>query len=250
MYILSYIKRTGKAVINFPKRVAAFFSFTGQWFRFSGKDDKRFRLAVQDIHPCLKDRLTTTPFDNHYTYHPAWAARVLAKTRPALHIDISSILNFSAVTSAFIPVKFYDYRPAHLQLTNFESDFADLKKLPFENDSIESLSCMHTIEHIGLGRYGDELDVTGDLTAIKELKRVTRPGGNILFVTPVGKPKIEFNAHRIYSFEQIKEYFSGCELVEFALIPDAGGLIIDADPALVKDQKYGCGCFWFKKHTA
>ena len=250
MYILSFIKRSVKAVTNFPKRVGSFFYFVAQWFRFRSNNDKRFSLRYRDIHPCLKDRVTTTPFDQHYTYHPAWAARILAKTKPALHIDISSILSFSAVTSAFVPVKFYDYRPAHLQLTNFESEFADLKKLPFESNSVESVSCMHTIEHIGLGRYGDELDVQGDIKAIEELKRVTQPGGSILFVTPVGRPKIEFNAHRIYSFEQITEYFSGCELIEFALIPDAGGLIIGADSALVRNQRYGCGCFWFKKNPA
>jgi SAM-dependent methyltransferase len=247
MYILSFIKRSGKSVISFPKKVGSFFSFIGQWFSFRSNNDKRFILRHRDLYPCLKDRVTTTPFDQHYTYHPAWAARVLAKTKPQLHIDISSILSFSAITSAFIPVKFYDYRPAHLQLSNFASDFADLKKLPFESNSIESVSCMHTIEHIGLGRYGDEIDVKGDIKAIEELRRVSQPGGSILFVTPVGKPRIEFNAHRIYSFEQIIGYFTGCELIEFALIPDAGGLIIDADPALVKDQKYGCGCFWFKK---
>lgn len=250
MYIFSVIKRCGKAVINFPKIVGSFFSFLLQWFRFSSKNDKRFLLRYRDIHPCLKDRITTTPFDQHYTYHPAWAARVLAKTQPKLHIDISSILHFSAVTSAFIPMKFYDYRPAHLQLNNFESGFADLKKLPFEDNSIESISCMHTIEHIGLGRYGDELDVKGDMKAMEELIRVTRPNGTILIVTPVGKPTIEFNAHRIYSFEQITGYFKDCDLAEFTLIPDAGGLISHADPALVNEQKYGCGCFWFKKRSS
>jgi hypothetical protein len=59
-----------------------------------------------------------------------------------------------------------------------------------------------------------------------------------------------FNAHRIYAFEQIVEYFSGLELVEFALIPDEerdGGLIRFADPQLVKSQLYGCGCFRFKR---
>ncbi len=247
MYILSLIKRTAKSILAIPKRIGSFFSFLGDWSRFRNQDDKRFSLRYRDVHPCLKDKVTTTPFDQHYTYHPAWAARVLARTRPSQHIDVSSILNFSAVVSAFIPTKFYDYRPAHLQLNNYASDFADLKKLPFENNSVESISCMHTIEHIGLGRYGDELDVRGDIKAIDELIRVTAPNGTILFVTPVGKPKIEFNAHRIYSFEQITEYFKGCELVEFALIPDAGGLIINADPALVAQQKYGCGCFWFKK---
>lgn len=247
MYILSAIKRCGKWIINIPKRVGSFFTFLAQWFRFRRKSDNRFTIRYRDVYPRLNDKVTTTPFDQHYTYHPAWAARVLAKTQPKLHIDISSILQFSAITSAFIPIKFYDYRPAHLQLNNFESDFADLKKLPFENNSIESVSCMHTIEHIGLGRYGDELDAKGDLKAIAELMRVTQPGGTILFVTPVGSPRIEFNAHRIYSFEQIIGYFEGCELIEFALIPDTGGLLINPDPSLVKVQKYGCGCFWFKR---
>ncbi len=247
MYILSATKRFAKSIIRIPKRVVIFFSFLAQWFSFRRKNDKRFSLRHRDLYPCLKDKLTTTPFDQHYTYHPAWAARVLAKTQPKLHIDISSILNFSAITSAFIPIKFYDYRPAHLQLNNFESGFVDIKKLPFENNSVESISCMHTIEHIGLGRYGDALDVKGDLKAIDELIRVTQPNGTILFVTPIGKPRIEFNAHRIYSYEQIVEYFATCELEEFALIPDAGGLIINPDPSLAKEQKYGCGCFWFKK---
>ena len=106
---------------------------------------------------------------------------------------------------------------------------------------------MHTIEHIGLGRYGDEIDPQGDIKAINELKRVLAQNGDLLFVTPVGKPKIEFNAHRIYSYEQIKEYFSPLTIKEFSLIPDSGGIIINADPALVKEQNYGCGCFWFKK---
>jgi hypothetical protein len=249
MYILSLIKRTAKSILGIPKRIGSFFTFIRDWSRFRNKNDKRFSLRYRDVHPCLKDKVSTTPFDQHYTYHPAWAARVLAKTRPSQHIDVSSILNFSAVVSAFIPTKFYDYRPAHLELNNYASDFADLKKLPFENNSVESISCMHTIEHIGLGRYGDELDVRGDIKAIDELTRVTALNGTILFVTPVGSPKIEFNAHRIYSFEQITEYFKGCELVEFALIPDAGGLIVNADPALVAQQKYGCGCFWFKKNV-
>ena len=83
---------------------------------------------------------------------------------------------------------------------------ADLTQLHFESESIESLSCLHTVEHIGLGRYGDPIDYDGDLKAIRELKRVVVKGGSILFVVPVGKPKIIFNAHRIYSYEQIINY--------------------------------------------
>jgi hypothetical protein len=242
------IQSAKKLLIIWPKTVLRFFQFFGDYNRFRKNDaDPRFNNSLKNIYPCLKDKITSTPFDQHYTYHPAWAARILAKTKPALHIDISSILSFSTIVSAFVPVKFYDYRPAQLQLSGLSSDFADLNQLPFPDASVASISCMHTIEHIGLGRYGDAIDRDGDIKAINELKRVVMQDGSILFVTPVGKPKIEFNAHRIYSFEQIVSYFSGLQLEEFSLIPDQGGLIENADPALVKDQEYGCGCFWFKK---
>ncbi|MBN8674532.1 MAG: DUF268 domain-containing protein [Chitinophagales bacterium] len=248
MYYKNYLIRLGKnTLIRFPKRVIRFFEYWKEFIQFRKLNKKKAVLKFFDAYPCLNDKLSTTPFDQHYTYHPAWAARILAQTRPVLHVDISSILSFGAIVSAFVPVKFFDYRPADLHLSGYESDFADLKKLPFADNLIRSLSCMHTVEHIGLGRYGDELDADGDIKAVNELKRVLQPGGDLLFVTPVGKPVIQFNAHRIYSYEQIIEYFSPLTLKEFSLVPDSGGLIENADPSLVAQQRYGCGCFWFKK---
>ena len=248
MYLKNYFIQLGKDIfIRFPKKIIRFFHYLGELSAFKKNNDHRFSVHTKDIYPCLKDKITKTPFDHHYTYHPAWAARILAQNRPKYHVDISSILSFSTIVSAFVPIRFYDYRPADLNLNNLESGFADLKKLSFPDNSIQSLSCMHTIEHIGLGRYGDEIDPQGDIKSINELKRVLKPGGDLLFVTPVGRSRIEFNAHRIYSFEQITEYFFPLTLKEFSLIPDAGGIILNADPVLVKEQDYGCGCFWFKK---
>lgn len=248
MYIKNYSIQLAKDIlIRFPKRVIGFFGFWQQKSLFIAQNDGRFTVHAKDIYPCLKDRVVHTPFDQHYTYHPAWAARILAKTKPQHHVDFSSILGFSSIVSAFIPVTFYDYRPAELKLSGWEGHFADLCKLDMADNSFASVSCMHTVEHIGLGRYGDAINPQGDIKAINELKRITKPGGDILFVTPVGKQRIEFNAHRIYSFELVKELFAGCDLVEFSLVPDAGGLIEHANPQLVAQQAYGCGCFWFKK---
>jgi hypothetical protein len=248
MQLKNYITRTGKNIlIRFPRRIVRFFQYWGEFSRFNKRNKRPQKARLGDAYPCLNDRIVNTPFDQHYTYHPAWAARILAGTKPEQHVDISSILHFGTMLSAFIPVKFYDYRPAKLQLSNYESGFADLQQLPFTDGEIVSLSCMHTVEHIGLGRYGDALDPDGDIKAIEEMKRVMKAGGDLLFVTPVGRSRIEFNAHRIYSYEQILEYFSPFTLKEFSLIPDSGGLIINADPSLVAQQQYGCGCFWFKK---
>jgi SAM-dependent methyltransferase len=214
------------------------------------KTKSRFTLRAEDELFCADDNTLNTGFDRHYVYHLAWAARVVREINPAEHTDISSLLYFPTILSAFVKVKFYDYRPAQLNLDNLISGHCDLTKLDFESSSIDSLSCMHTIEHIGLGRYGDPIDYDGDLKAIAELKRVVKNNGNLLFVVPIGKARIQYNAHRIYAYEQIINYFDGFTLKEFSLIPDSprqGGLIRNATKEQSDMQDYGCGCFWFIK---
>lgn len=217
------------------------------YFVFLKNQDGRFSISPKDFYPCIKDKTIYTSFDAHYVYHTAWAARKVREINPLKHVDVASSLYFSGIVSAFVPVDFYDYRPANLKLSNLSSQPGDLNKLTFEDNSIKSLSCMHTIEHIGLGRYGDAIDAQGDISSINELKRVVEPNGSLLFVVPVGKPKIEFNAHRIYSYEQVVGYFKGFKLKEFSLVTDTADFIENANHELVKNQNYGCGCFWFIK---
>lgn len=238
---------------SYIKNKCNYVNFISDYLKFkkmSNQNPKRFSLNFNDRFPCLDDKTAVTGFDHHYVYHVAWASRILAMTKPEVHYDISSSLYFSATVSAFIPIRFYDYRPANLNLSGLSSERADLLSLPFKDNSIKSLSCMHTIEHIGLGRYGDPICPDGDIKAISELKRVLSYEGSLLFVVPIGKPKIMFNAHRIYSYDQIIEYFSGMKLRQFALIPDNArdtGIMINADKKVADEQKYGCGCFWFVK---
>jgi len=222
------------------------------WSEFKTKHSfSRFTLLKKDRIYYYLDATRTTEFDHHYVYHLAWAARLLAQTRPTVHYELSSSLYFCTMVSAFVPIKFFDYRPVKINLSNFSSDYADITCLPFKDGSIQSLSCMHTVEHIGLGRYGDPIDPDGDLKAIAEIKRVLSNRGNLFFVVPIGKDaKIMFNAHRIYTYDQITTYFKDFEIVEFSLItnnPNMDDFIENADPKLIEQCTYGCGCFWFRK---
>jgi SAM-dependent methyltransferase len=236
-------------------------AFRAEFARFgeiSRSSARFFEMDWADRLPCRDDRTAGTAFDRHYIYHTAWAARVLARLRPGLHVDIASSLYFAAIASAFVPTRYYEYRPVDLHLPNLACDRADLTRLPFADRSIDSLSCMHVVEHVGLGRYGDALDPEGDLRAMSELCRVLAPGGSLLFVVPVGRPRVQFNAHRIYAFEQVRQAFDGLELVEFALVPDrayaeahaestGAALIANATKEQSDAQRYGCGCFWFRR---
>lgn len=147
-------------------------------------------------------------------------------------------------------VEFYDFRPAKIELSNLSSHHADLTNLQFQDNSLDSISCMHVVEHIGLGRYGDPIDYDGDLKSINELKRVLKPGGQLLFVTPLGQGQLIFNRHRVYSYDQIMDLFEGMELQEFTLIPEDGAdgdLLVDPSKEILAKQTYGCGCWNFTK---
>jgi len=223
------------------------YKFWSKFTRYSrALGDGRFLCKWHDRRPCLSDATTDTSFDTHYVYHTAWAARLLVQIHPERHIDIGSCLRFVTISSAFIPIDFYDFRPPPIRMSNLCCKYADLKQLPFEDDSVFSISCMHVVEHIGLTRYGDAIDPKGDIKAIKELCRVTAKGGHLLFAIPLGGvAKIQFNAHRIYTYDQIYEYLiaEGMTLKEFSLITDNGDFILHAKPKDASFQSYGCGCF-------
>jgi hypothetical protein len=222
-----------------------------QFRRSNSAGNQRFSVSWHDRFPCLGEASAAHGFDRHYVYHPAWATRILAKTKPDYHVDISSTLAFSTALSAFIPTHYYEYRNLDLKLSGLQCGHADLLALSFPSQSVQSLSCMHVVEHIGLGRYGDPLDPDGDLKAMAELERVLAVGGSLLFVVPVGRPRIMFNAQRIYAYGQVRKTFSGLHLQEFSLIPDdpaEGGIITNAPEEMADRQSYGCGCFWFIKN--
>ena len=210
--------------------------------------DDRFLCQWEDTWPCLHDATSATDFDAHYLYHAAWAARILAATRPEKHVDIGSSLRFIATASAIVPISFYDCRPAKISLSGLSCGQADLTRLPFPDASVNSLSCMHVVEHIGLERYGDLFDPKGDLRAVAELNRVLSKGGQLLFVTPVGEiARIQYNAHRIYTHAQILSYFPDLQLQSFSLISDTGEFIPHAAPNDCIGQNYACGCYHFMR---
>jgi SAM-dependent methyltransferase len=215
--------------------------------------NRGFSLSYNDLWVCLGDKTSETDFERHYVYHLAWAARCVQKIAPNRHVDIGSRLFFPTILSAFVPTDFFDYRPADLKISNLTSNKGDLTNLPFKDNQLDSVSCLHTLEHIGLGRYGDPIDVNGDMKAIKELSRVVTPGGSLLIAVPMGeKMRIQFNAHRIYSYEGLLAYFPDFILKNFAYIPEESkreAIIENANPSDIKDDVMGCGCLWLVKKT-
>ncbi|MBX3354360.1 MAG: class I SAM-dependent methyltransferase [Phycisphaeraceae bacterium] len=219
------------------------------------RDWRRLRRAgmtarLSDTWPQLADRTASTPFDPHYFFQGAWLARQLAQRRPTCHVDVGSDLRVVGVVSAFVPTTFLDLRPAAIAVPGLTPQAGDLNALPFADGSLESLSCMHVIEHIGLGRYGDPIDPDGSVKACRELARVLRPGGWLFLSTPVGQPRVEFNAHRIFDPQVIESMVAPLALTSFAWVDDRGRFHDQATPEDARSARYACGMFAFQAPPA
>lgn len=200
-----------------------------------------------DLYPILNERTSTTSFDSHYFYQDIWAFRKIFESGVKSHVDVGSKVDYVGFLSSITHVTFIDIRPLVTDLANLDSRSGSILNMPYADNAVSSLSCLHVAEHIGLGRYGDPLDPLGTMKACRELARVLAPGGSLYFGLPVGRPRTCFNAHRVHSTDQIMEYFSGLKLAEFSMVNDKGRFLPCVQPEKADGEKYGCGLFHFKK---
>jgi hypothetical protein len=164
----------------FPTRqlrrsVRLYVRYLSDWSRYSALSGSE-TLRFIDSYPCLFDRTTTTPFDTHYFYQDIWALKAIKASGTLSHVDVGSRAIFVGMLTAITKVTFIDIRPLVVNLQDFNSLQASILSLPFRDNSVVSLSCLHVAEHIGLGRYGDPLDPEGTKKATRELARVLAPG--------------------------------------------------------------------------
>jgi len=226
------------------------------YFRFT-RDLRTYRslpgaepVTFREASPQLWDRTSVTPYDPHYFFQDVWAARRVAERRPARHVDVGSRLDVVGFFTCVTDVVFVDIRPLEAKLPNLTCVTGSVLELPFPDQSEESISCLHVAEHIGLGRYGDPLDPAGTRNAARELARVLQPGGQLLFSVPVGRPRVEFNAHRVHDALDIVAMFPDLELVEFSGVDDARSLRFDIAPEELRGSDYACGLFRFTRASS
>jgi SAM-dependent methyltransferase len=205
--------------------------------------DENTQFKIVEYFPCLFDNINHTPLEPTYFFQDSWAAKKIFDLKPIHHYDIGSSAKTIGILSQFVPITMIDIRPIELELPNLFFKKGSILELPFEDNSIQTLSSLCVVEHIGLGRYGDPLDPFGSEKAIKELKRVLKWGGVILFSVPVdSENKIYFNAHRAFTRDYILELFSDMELLEEKY--HYGTKMYDKYDSV---KGFGTGLYMFKK---
>ena len=197
--------------------------------------------------PVLFQRFAGNTFSPHYAYQAHWATERILRRKPERHVDISSPNRFVVQLAASIPVSFYEFSPPDINVPNLSVGSASFEQLPFDDRSIQSISSLHVIEHIGLGRYGDKMSASGTLQACQELERVVAVDGDVYVSLPVGQPRIYFNSHRTFDPEKIIEYFPSLSLVDFSGTGDDGVYRRGIKPSDLAREEFGCGFYNFRR---
>jgi hypothetical protein len=209
-----------------------------------------FCIRWLDLFPVIDERAQGAgTVGGHYFHQDLWAARKIFSRRPQTHIDIGSRIDgFVAHLLTFMPVTVIDIRPLESALPGLDflqDDATRLKSLA--DNSIDSVSTLHAAEHFGLGRYSDPVDPDSCFSFLQSLERVLGPGGRLYFSVPIGRERVDFNAHRVFAAATIMTAFSRLTLVSFSFVDDDGRLHERADPARLPRIEYGCGLFEFTK---
>lgn len=215
--------------------------------------DENWPISIYPIFTDRKDMSGSAR--GQYFYQDLYVANLIAKKKPARHVDIGSRIDgFVAHVASYREIDVMDIRPLKDNLQNIKFIQADLMKPDASNaDMTDSLSCLHTIEHFGLGRYTDPIDFEGHKKGLDAMYKMLTKGGTFYFSTQIGPQKVFFNAHRTFTVSYLLNLFEGKYEVEtFTYIDDSDNLHIDVpltEEAIKTnyDCKMGCGIFVLKK---
>ncbi|MDV3001984.1 MAG: hypothetical protein N5P05_003590 [Chroococcopsis gigantea SAG 12.99] len=222
--IVWILKRSLKFLLFRPRiwreNLNAWRRFWHSYDRYLGLvESKEQANLIKYLYPCLGDDTNETPIEPTYFYQDTWAFEKILAQRPDNHIDVGSHHTFVTFLSKVLPVTMVDIRPLSLPVNTLHFQQGSILDLPFESNSIESLSSLCVVEHIGLGRYGDPLDPKGTEKAIYELQRTIKPKGHLYISLPIDdENRTYFNAHRAFSEQYIMSLFSGFQVIDKAYI--------------------------------
>lgn len=192
----------------------------------------------------------------HYFHQDLLIATSIYKAQPIRHIDIGSRIDgFVAHVAAFREIEVIDVRSlvetGHKNIKFLKMDL--MQKDETRKNIADSISCLHAIEHFGLGRYGDTIDPNGHLAGVRNIIDMLKPGGVLYISFPIAnKNKVYFNAHRVFSPNDILFWpgiLDQTTLKRFDFVDDCGALHQDINVANFQvPAEYGCGIYTLVKN--
>lgn len=207
---------------------------------------------IDQISPILGEHNEkSSAIISHYFNQDLLVASYIFKNNPKKHVDVGSRVDgFVAHVAAFRKIEVFDIRANNFQFKNIIFKKKDISKTDKNLiNYCDSLSCLHTLEHFGLGRYGDQLDPSGHTKGFKNLVKILKVGGILYVSFPISeKNTVYFNSERSFNPKEVLKWSEELKLIRFDVIDDNEKLFLDINLSKFnKKLKYGCGIYTFKK---
>lgn len=207
---------------------------------------------VDVIYPVLGEhKERSSKVIKHYFNQDLLVASYIYRKNPKKHVDVGSRVDgFVANVASFRKIEVLDIRDNNFQFKNIIFKKRDITKVDKSlTNYCDSLSCLHTLEHFGLGRYGDELDPYGHIKGFKNLVKILKPGGTLYISFPISENNTTyFNSERSFNPKEILNWSNQLKLVKMDIIDDSEKIFLNVN--LYKFNKkisYGCGIYTFRK---
>lgn len=212
-----------------------------------------FTIKEKYFWPVIRDKYAPAGSVENYFWQDLWAARLVTKSGVKQHFDIGSRLDgfIAHLLASGIDVTMIDVRkfPEEVEgLHTIVDDATSLRQIP--DNSIESFSALCSLEHFGLGRYGDSIDPEACFKCFDNIQRKLKVGGKLYISLPIGKERLEFNAHRVFYPSTVIDCFDSLTLEEFSCTAH-GKIEYDVDIHKYDNDlhngNYRYGMFYFTK---
>lgn len=212
---------------NFTNYSAEYNSWKGTFFEDDMKtysklnNRKEFNIDEKYLYPIISDKFVMNGDMTDYFWQDLWAARHIIRSKVKEHYDIGSRVDgfIAHLLASDIKVNVIDIRPFSGKAENLNTIVDDATMLKnFQDNSIESLSALCSLEHFGLGRYGDPIDPEACFKCFVQIQKKLKKGGKLYISIPIGQDRVEFNAHRIFYANTIISSFNKLKLVEYSVI--------------------------------
>lgn len=180
---------------------------------------KTFDIHTNNLWPIISDKYGKAGTVGNYFWQDLWAARLIYRSGIKRHWDIGSRIDgfIGHLLAMGLEVSIIDIREFPTEIENLHTIVDDAKNLcQIPNESVESMSALCSIEHFGLGRYGDAIDPDACFKCFDSIQRKLKKGGRLYISLPIGRERVEFNAHRIFYASTVLECFDTLHLVEYS----------------------------------
>lgn len=238
-------RRLFQSIVGLPRFIANLF---------------RFKQAYQgklEMLPCLHDWYEEGGSTRgEYFWQDLYIAQKVCISKPEKHVDIGSRIDgFVAHVASYRAIEVFDIRPITSDIPGVifrQADLMDPSEVLIEY--CDSASCLHALEHFGLGRYGDPINPFGYVAGLQNMAKILRQGGLFYLSVPIGIARVEFNAHRVFDPREIVRLAEDNQLLLEGFAWVQSGLLTESmNPQKDFDElscsRYALGIFTFRKQT-